>query len=511
VYEDLGSATGDGVATGDTTGMSSSFERDEGDCGSTWTSAGDMTYIWSAPEAGTYTIDTHDSSFDTVLRVYTTDCGTELECNDDSYPDGTYSSRSAVTRAFEAGEEALFVVDGYSGTGAYILDINCDDCGGDTGGMWDTGDLWDTGTPDPIGDCAGGLALVYSYSAETAAVEAGAAAAGMTVITASSSAEFATLVTSEEPEIAIFSTPTSGYDSSVASAIDEQLTAGRKVITAFWYYTSSPDLTAALGVTATTALSAAPDVSPTDSGFWSVAEILPDVMSGSELDDWGTNGALFAVDSDVIELATDGTGAVIVQSHGGNAIVNGLLFDDYVDQDVDGDGTNDTQELVTNEVVTLCGGGSASGGDDDGDALGVPSDGGDAVLDFRCAEWDGTLCIAPQVRIPDGECDAHTSSGEWVDTVYYNSPEYRICPKFCQGMTGSPDYSTCTSGSESISGTVACSYSIGTETFSSDECSSDTYRWWVDTPAYDDGWTGTISINDYGSGQPQLNIECDGW
>jgi hypothetical protein len=151
------------------------------------------------------------------------------------------------------------------------------------------------------------------------------------------------------------------------------------------------------------------------------------------------------------------------------------------------------------------------GGSDEG-TFGVPSDGGDAILDFRCNEWSGSLCINPQVRIPDGECDAHATSGEWVDAVYYNSPEYRLCPKFCEGMTGFDTYTTCSPSSTSASSTlVASSYSIGAGAFGSDSCSESVYRWWVDTPSYDDGWTGTISISVYGTGSPLLNIQCAGW
>lgn len=147
---------------------------------------------------------------------------------------------------------------------------------------------------------------------------------------------------------------------------------------------------------------------------------------------------------------------------------------------------------------------------------GVPSDTGDAVLDFRCNEWDETdetLCTQPQVRIPEGECDVHEVSGTWVETLYVNSPETRICPSFCQAMTGDDDYTRC-EGAASLGDTstfAAHGWSIGTGEFTSSECSTDTYRWWTDTLDYTETWTRTITIaNTYG-GSPQLHVACSAW
>ncbi len=145
----------------------------------------------------------------------------------------------------------------------------------------------------------------------------------------------------------------------------------------------------------------------------------------------------------------------------------------------------------------------------------MPSDTGDAVLDFRCNEWDETdeaLCIQPQVRIPDGECDVHESSGIWVDTIYVNNPTTRICPSFCKGMTGDDAYARC-EGAESLTATYAAyGWSIGTELFTSSDCSSTAYRWWTETPGYTESWTRTITISseDY-SGSPQLHVACSAW
>jgi hypothetical protein len=143
--------------------------------------------------------------------------------------------------------------------------------------------------------------------------------------------------------------------------------------------------------------------------------------------------------------------------------------------------------------------------------LGVSSDAGDAVLDFQCAEWDGTLCTQPQVRIPDGECDAHAYSGMWADTAYFNSPTTRICPSFCKGMTGDDSYETCEAGTGEVSSFIGYGWSIGTGPFLGSECSEDTYRWWTETPGYTETWTRTITISDSVGSNPQLHVECSAW
>jgi hypothetical protein len=43
----------------------------------------DLTFKWTAPQDGSYTIDTIGSTFDTVLYVYNGACTQELACNDD--------------------------------------------------------------------------------------------------------------------------------------------------------------------------------------------------------------------------------------------------------------------------------------------------------------------------------------------------------------------------------------------------------------------------------------------
>ena len=77
--------------------------------------------MWVAPSDGTFTFDTAGSSFDTVLRLYADDCGTELACDDDGGPDLT----SSITQSVSAGERLVIVVDAYSSysEGSHSLSI----------------------------------------------------------------------------------------------------------------------------------------------------------------------------------------------------------------------------------------------------------------------------------------------------------------------------------------------------------------------------------------------------
>jgi len=146
--------------------------------------------------------------------------------------------------------------------------------------------------------------------------------------------------------------------------------------------------------------------------------------------------------------------------------------------------------------------------------LGVPSDSGDAPMDFQCAEWDGTLCIRPQVRIPAGECDEHSSGGAWVETAFVNSPTDRICHSFCKGMTGDDSYTRCESDADgaTVSGDVGHGWTLTTSPFAGSECSATTYRWWSDIPSSSESaWTTTLSVSSTYGTQPQLNIECGAW
>lgn len=126
---DLGSATGDAVASGSNVGATDSLTS------SCATLGADVTWTWTAPADGTYTFDSLGSDFDTLLTLYTGGCaGTELICDDDigSMPVDTgdtgmgsaYSYESRVEQALVAGDVVLVGLGGYGGAeGNYVLNI----------------------------------------------------------------------------------------------------------------------------------------------------------------------------------------------------------------------------------------------------------------------------------------------------------------------------------------------------------------------------------------------------
>mgnify|MGYP005839706793 CR=1 FL=1 len=123
------------TASGSTAGRANALGG--ASCGGT--NAPDYAYQWTAPSAGTYTIDTFGSSFDTVLYVRDASCGgDELACNDDA--GGTYQSQVTVTLA--AAQTIVIVVDGYdTASGSYSLHIS--------GGATPTPTPTATATPTP--------------------------------------------------------------------------------------------------------------------------------------------------------------------------------------------------------------------------------------------------------------------------------------------------------------------------------------------------------------------------
>lgn len=110
----LGTAMGSPVAMGNTNGLVSEFVPT---CSSTST-APDAVFTWTAPAAGTYTISTVGSSFDTVLDILGL-TGNSLGCNDD------FSGlQSSVTVSLTAGQQILVILDGWrASSGAYKLNI----------------------------------------------------------------------------------------------------------------------------------------------------------------------------------------------------------------------------------------------------------------------------------------------------------------------------------------------------------------------------------------------------
>lgn len=111
--EDLGSSTGPGVSSGDTTGADDDLNASCGGAG-----GADRVIEFTSTDAGSYTFDTFGSAFDTKLALYS-DCATELACNDDFG-----GVQSQLTLNMGANQTILVVVDGYSANvGAWVLNI----------------------------------------------------------------------------------------------------------------------------------------------------------------------------------------------------------------------------------------------------------------------------------------------------------------------------------------------------------------------------------------------------
>src|SRR5262249_36625348 len=91
-------------------------------CGNGGSDAPDATFLYTAPFPGSYSIDTFDSDFDTVLYVRAATCsGAELACNDDF----NTMLQSQVTLPLAAGQQVVIVVDGFNMKGGnFTLHIN---------------------------------------------------------------------------------------------------------------------------------------------------------------------------------------------------------------------------------------------------------------------------------------------------------------------------------------------------------------------------------------------------
>lgn len=97
----------------------SRFNR--GSCGSSL--AGDVSFQWTAPEDGTYVIDTARSAVNTLLYVLDGSCeGAELACDDNSI----FPGLSRVTLPLKEGQTIVVVVDTdeWDDVGAVRLHIN---------------------------------------------------------------------------------------------------------------------------------------------------------------------------------------------------------------------------------------------------------------------------------------------------------------------------------------------------------------------------------------------------
>ena len=118
VATDLGMRMGVDLAMGSTAALTHVYTPS---CTFSSVPSPEAIYSWVAPRAGTFTIDTNGSTFDTILFVTMGDCaGAEVACDDDG-GEGT-RSRARVTLA--AGAAITIFVDGFSGaSGDYSLSI----------------------------------------------------------------------------------------------------------------------------------------------------------------------------------------------------------------------------------------------------------------------------------------------------------------------------------------------------------------------------------------------------
>jgi hypothetical protein len=142
------SIEGLGYVEGETVEGSSNLS---GSCGGD--AAPEATFSWTAPEAGTYTIDTVDSRFDTLIYVFDGTCGgEEIACNDD-----LYAAEACSVEGDEDGNGLADCDDPHCATSHLCIedapedcgneedddadgDIDCDDadCGFDPGCIWST-------------------------------------------------------------------------------------------------------------------------------------------------------------------------------------------------------------------------------------------------------------------------------------------------------------------------------------------------------------------------------------
>ncbi len=112
VDDDLGAVDGDAIVSGTTAG-----DAVEASCGGEGQS--DTVLAWTAPRAGSWTLDTVGSADDTVLWAFATGCGSEIACDDD-----TFDVWSSLTLDMTAGQTILLGIEG----GDWTLNIWSGDC-----------------------------------------------------------------------------------------------------------------------------------------------------------------------------------------------------------------------------------------------------------------------------------------------------------------------------------------------------------------------------------------------
>ena len=118
---DLGAASGDAVASGSNLNRGDTYPSTP-NCGAMGSSGEDVAFRWTPFAIGCFAIDTSDSDYDTVLRIYDSCAGVELACNDNQ---GMLST-SLIRLEAVAGMTVVIIIDGVDGAAAgnYVLDIN---------------------------------------------------------------------------------------------------------------------------------------------------------------------------------------------------------------------------------------------------------------------------------------------------------------------------------------------------------------------------------------------------
>jgi hypothetical protein len=124
VFDDLGSAVGRAVFSGDTSEESAVLGSS---CGGE--TGPEKVFRWTAPNDGLYLFNTFDSNFDTVLTLRDGDCvAPEIQCNDNAFGsirlDTPLPAQSAMRRAMVGGEVVTIILDsGTADGGEAVLDI----------------------------------------------------------------------------------------------------------------------------------------------------------------------------------------------------------------------------------------------------------------------------------------------------------------------------------------------------------------------------------------------------
>jgi hypothetical protein len=122
--QDLGSATGNNVATVSFTGVFGNYLKES--CNNTGYGGPEAVLTWTAPSGGTFQFDTTGSSFDTVLAAYKGNplTSAELACNDDGPT--LLNGASAIQVKVVAGDKLTLVVDSKAaptGPASFTLNI----------------------------------------------------------------------------------------------------------------------------------------------------------------------------------------------------------------------------------------------------------------------------------------------------------------------------------------------------------------------------------------------------